>query len=179
MARKSAKEDPCSFTGVILGCILPSRMSLYGTYPTPFSPHSCLRVVVLLDKYTWLTKGISPNFVGWKKAMQRFGSNVAPILPPEFEEEAMDRLAGLRGMLITYRLQYVRASHNVPVLGLSPVLQTEAMGIGPMRLRAEPKWSCDPGPKLPCKESTFLPFSQLYCASVTPPTPLMIHSGSL
>jgi len=42
----------------------------------------------------------------------------------------MDRLAGLRGMLITYRLQYLRASHNVPVSGLSPVLQTEAMGIG-------------------------------------------------
>jgi hypothetical protein len=65
-------------------------------------------------------KGASPNGVQWKKAAQQ--------LLPEIEAEVMDRLAGLRGILITYTLEAAGASHNVPVSGLSLVLRTEAMG---------------------------------------------------
>jgi len=56
------------------------------------------------------------------------GKRRCSIVLPDIEAGGRDRLAGLRGILITYTLQAVGASHNVPVSGLSLVLRTEAMG---------------------------------------------------
>jgi len=67
-------------------------------------------------------------FAEWS-ALEKGG---AAVLLGEFGVGVMDRLAGLHGILITYTLQAVGASHNVQVLGLSPVLRTEAMGNKPM-----------------------------------------------